>query len=70
MCLTPYYFLISYKLNAGPTLLVTANDYIASLELGQLTTSVKQPDVTHNSQLCCALYNPYFNQVRNIVSKC
>ncbi|XP_052783274.1 WD repeat-containing protein on Y chromosome-like isoform X3 [Mya arenaria] len=45
------------------SLLVTCNDYIGMLKLGQ--TSIPHSDAvnTHDTQLCCAIYNPMFKQV-------
>lgn len=45
------------------SLLVTCNDYIGLLKLGR--TSIPRSEVvsTHDTQLCCAIYNPMFKQV-------
>ncbi|XP_052262965.1 WD repeat-containing protein on Y chromosome-like isoform X3 [Dreissena polymorpha] len=45
------------------SLLVTCNDYIGLLKLGR--TSIPHSDTvnTHDTQLCCAIYNPMFKQV-------
>ncbi|GAB1602852.1 WD repeat-containing protein on Y chromosome-like [Argonauta hians] len=44
-------------------LLVTCNDYIGQLSLGNTTKNPRTTPITHDSQLCCALYNQFFKQV-------
>lgn len=45
-------------------LLVTCNDYIGMLKLGQVEPQVVDTIArTHDTQLCCAIYNSFFKQV-------
>ena len=49
----------------GPhnALLVTCNDYIGMLKLGHTSQPKNLDAVTHDSQLCGAIYNKTFKQV-------
>ncbi|XP_041364011.1 WD repeat-containing protein on Y chromosome-like isoform X2 [Gigantopelta aegis] len=44
-------------------LLITCNDYLGMLKLGQVSQSVSQRPTTHDTQLCSAIYNQFFKQV-------
>lgn len=46
------------------TVLVTANDYIAMLKLGQSNVVNSNQVITHESSLSNVVYNPLFDQVR------
>ncbi|KAL5017844.1 hypothetical protein ScPMuIL_003566 [Solemya velum] len=43
-------------------LLVTCNDYISILRLGQSNMANHNTEETHDTQLCSAIYNPFFKQ--------
>ncbi|XP_048248360.1 WD repeat-containing protein on Y chromosome-like isoform X1 [Haliotis rufescens] len=43
--------------------LVTSNDYIGMLKLGQVAAPQSVMPTTHDTQLCCAIYNHFFKQV-------
>jgi hypothetical protein len=45
-------------------LLVTCNDYFGMLTLGRTGDTQTHGAVTHDTQLCCAIYNDFFKQVR------
>ncbi|XP_060573290.1 WD repeat-containing protein on Y chromosome-like isoform X4 [Ruditapes philippinarum] len=45
------------------SLLVTCNDYIGLLKLGRTSIPRSETVNTHDTQLCCAIYNPVFKQV-------
>ncbi|KAL4240997.1 hypothetical protein ACF0H5_001776 [Mactra antiquata] len=45
------------------SLLVTCNDYIGLLKLGRTSIPMSETVNTHDTQLCCAIYNPVFKQV-------
>ncbi|XP_055876696.1 WD repeat-containing protein 49-like isoform X3 [Biomphalaria glabrata] len=42
---------------------VTCNDYIAVLRLGKVESTVDNQEVTHDTQLCSAIYNNFLKQV-------
>ncbi|XP_059147520.1 WD repeat-containing protein on Y chromosome-like [Physella acuta] len=42
---------------------VTCNDYIAGLRLGKVEVKTSHMEVTHDTQLCCAIYNTFLKQV-------
>ena len=45
-------------------LLVTCNDYIGMLKLGRVEPpTISTMALTHDTQLCCAIYNSFFKQV-------
>ncbi|KAK3593630.1 hypothetical protein CHS0354_025521 [Potamilus streckersoni] len=44
-------------------LLVTCNDYLGLLKLGHVGISKSVTATTHDTQLCCAIYNSKFRQV-------
>ena len=44
-------------------LLVGAGDYIAMLRMGEGNVAASTTPTTHLTQLCAAIYNPYFKQV-------
>ncbi|BFZ18007.1 hypothetical protein BsWGS_21047 [Bradybaena similaris] len=44
-------------------LVVTCNDYIASLRLGRPEEGTAHTETTHDTQLCCAIYNKLLKQV-------
>ena len=48
-------------------LLIGSNDYVAMLKLGEVNTATSSMPTTHNSQLCCAIYNTYLKQVRHAI---
>jgi len=48
-------------------LLVTCNDYVGMLKLGRTSIPQQQGVITHETQLCGAIYNPLFKQV-NLVA--
>lgn len=45
------------------TLIVTCNDYIAALSLGTQDEKMFNFPVTHDTQLCSAIYNKFLKQV-------
>ena len=45
------------------SLLVTCNDYIGLLKLGRTSLPQTMAASTHDTQLCCAIYNSKFKQV-------
>ena len=45
------------------SLLVTCNDYIGLLKLGRTSLPQSMAASTHDTQLCCAIYNSKFKQV-------
>ncbi|CAL1530117.1 unnamed protein product [Lymnaea stagnalis] len=42
---------------------VTCNDYIAALRLGKVEENTSHLEVTHDTQLCSAIYNKFLKQV-------
>ena len=60
----PEYGSFPMHLQASPkALLIAANDHIALLKLGPVNKLSSQL-CTHAAQLCGAIYNPHFSQVR------
>ena len=55
----------AFHLQPAPqnALLITSNDYIAMLKLGSAGPPISLTPVTHQTQLCAAIYNPFFKQV-------
>ena len=49
------------------SLLVTCNDYIGLLKLGRTSLPQSVAANTHDTQLCCAIYNSKFKQVSTIL---
>ena len=45
------------------TVLVTCNDHVGLLKLGHTSQPKMLDAVTHDTQLCSAVYNKLFNQV-------
>ncbi|KAK6170880.1 hypothetical protein SNE40_019170 [Patella caerulea] len=45
------------------SLLVTCNDYIGMMKLGKGAEPTSVMPLTHDTQLCCAIYNQFFKQV-------
>ncbi|ESO83976.1 hypothetical protein LOTGIDRAFT_108617 [Lottia gigantea] len=45
------------------SLLVTCNDYIGMMKLGKGAEPQSVMPLTHDTQLCCAIYNQFFKQV-------
>lgn len=61
----PEYGAFPMALHSNPkSVLITANDYIAMLKLGQVNDPVfSSLPMTHKTQLCGAIYNQYLKQV-------
>ena len=60
----PEYGPFSMHLQRSPNcLLLAANDYIAQIKVGESGAPVSLVPTTHLTQLCCAIYNPFFKQV-------
>ncbi|KAH9494635.1 hypothetical protein Btru_019804 [Bulinus truncatus] len=43
--------------------IVTCNDYIAALRLGKVVSTSYEQEITHDTQLCSAIYNKFLKQV-------
>ncbi|XP_063446060.1 WD repeat-containing protein on Y chromosome-like isoform X2 [Mytilus trossulus] len=56
-------FPIHLQCSPQDALLVTCNDYIGMLKLGRSSQPTTTHTVTHDTQLCGAIYNPFFKQV-------
>lgn len=56
-------FPIHLQCSPQDALLVTCNDYIGMLKLGRTSLPASTHTVTHETQLCGAIYNPFFKQV-------
>ncbi|KAJ8037373.1 WD repeat-containing protein 49 [Holothuria leucospilota] len=50
-------------LHQNQTLVIGFGDYLAQLRVGKDEEMGQNKVVTHNTQLCCAIYNPVFQQV-------
>ncbi|XP_035828989.1 WD repeat-containing protein on Y chromosome [Aplysia californica] len=48
---------------SNSALLVTCNDYIGALRLGKVEENTSHLQVTHDTQLCSAIYNKFLKQV-------
>lgn len=60
----PEYGPFSMHLQKSPnSLVLAANDYLAMLKIGESGAPVSLIPTTHLTQLCCAIYNPFFKQV-------
>ena len=60
---SPEYGPVCIYLQSNRALVACCGDYIGSIRLGAIQNRNPEMPVTHNAQLCCAMYNSFFRQV-------
>lgn len=59
----PDYIQSAVVLHKHQTLVIGFGDYLAQLKVGKAEELDRSIVLTHNTQLCCAIYNSVFQQV-------